>query len=285
MTDSVPIPPALLEQTEAKTYSDYEAAAPAAARTALGMAQLRIGGGVALAVRNDPSGFWSKTIGLGFTEPVTAGLLERVIEFYRASGMSAATLQFAPQVLPPDWTDICAKLNISDSGTAWVKLAGRISTVAGRSRAAARLADGLRVAPVPADRAREWAEATLRIFGFPAGHQAEMGAGIVGRPGWHTLTVSDGHAMVAMASLHISGSTGCLFGGATLPAARRQGAQSALIAARAEAAREAGCTWLIAETGAEEPGTHNTSLHNMVRAGMSVCYQRQNWTWREPRHD
>jgi hypothetical protein len=36
---------------------------------------------------------------------------------------------------------------------------------------------------------------------------------------------------------------------------------------------------LVAETGAEAPGTHNSSLHNMLRLGFEVAYERPNWTW------
>ncbi|WP_433273223.1 hypothetical protein ACQPZA_21775 [Pseudonocardia xinjiangensis] len=32
--------------------------------------------------------------------------------------------------------------------------------------------------------------------------------------------------------------------------------------------------------GAEGPGEHNQSLHNMRRAGFSVRYERANWVWR-----
>jgi GNAT superfamily N-acetyltransferase len=278
VTDVTSISAALLEQSEAEAYADFEAAAPPAAQSALGVRQLRVGGGVALAVPNDPSGFWSKALGLGFTEPVTAGLLDQVIGFYRDCGLATATLQLAPQVLPQDWAEMSALLNISDTGGTWVKLAGDLATVTVRSRAAVRLNDGLRVAEVPADRAREWAEVTLAVFGLPAGHQTEMGAGTVGRPGWRTFAVFDGQGIVATAGLHVLGSAGQLFGGATVPAARGRGAQSALIAARAAAAQEAGCAWLIAETGTERPGERNPSLHNMLRAGMSVRYERRNWT-------
>src|ERR1700722_4093559 len=147
------ISPALAEQTEAGAYADCEAAASDAAKSALGTRQLRIGGGVALAMPNDPSGFWSKALGLGFTEPVTAGLLERIIEFYRDCGMSAATLQLAPQVLPVDWADISAKLNISDSASPGVSHPGNLGAVTGTSRAAARLDDGMQIMRVPAERA------------------------------------------------------------------------------------------------------------------------------------
>jgi GNAT superfamily N-acetyltransferase len=279
------ISPVLAEQTEAEAWADFEAAATDAAKAALGTRQLRIGGGVALAMPNDPSGLWSKTLGLGFTEPVTADLLERVIEFYRDCGMPAATLQLAPQVLPVDWAEISARLNISDSGSALVKLAGDLGTVTASSRGAARLDDGLRVMRVPAARAREWSEVMLRVFGLPVEHQVEMGVGCVSRPGWQAFAVFSGSEIVATAGLFIRGSAGHLFGGATLPAARRRGAQSALIAARAAAAREAGCAWLVGETSAEGPGQHNSSLHNMLRAGLGACYERPNWTWRERHHD
>jgi hypothetical protein len=40
-----------------------------------------------------------------------------------------------------------------------------------------------------------------------------------------------------------------------------------------------GCRWLIAETGAETPGRHNSSLHNLLRAGFTAVYHRQDWIW------
>ena len=69
----------------------------------LGIAVDRIGGGVALSVRNDVSGYFSKALGFGFTEPVTADLVDRVIAFYERNGSQGATLQIAPEVLPGYW--------------------------------------------------------------------------------------------------------------------------------------------------------------------------------------
>jgi len=50
--------------------------------------------------------------------------------------------------------------------------------------------------------------------------------------------------------------------------------------ARVEAARAAGCRWLVAETGAEASGERNPSLHNLQQAGFSVIYERRNWIFR-----
>lgn len=275
------------ERVEAESYAAFEDNASAAAKAALGMRQLRIGGGVALAVPVDPTGYWSRAVGLGFTEPITGELLEQVIDFYREQGMSATSLPIAPRVVPPDWDDIRAKLNISEPATAWVKLGGDLAimaeTVTLQGGAPAYLDRGLRLETVTADRAREWATMTWEVFfGSAIEHQVEMGVGSVGSRGWQMFAVLDGDDIVAGGGLHVVGGAAHLFGGATMPHARRRGAQSALIAARVLAAQAAGCDWLVAEAVAEGPGEHNPSLHNMLRAGMSARYERPNWTWRAP---
>jgi GNAT superfamily N-acetyltransferase len=115
---------------------------------------------------------------------------------------------------------------------------------------------------------------------MPDGGLSEMAAASVGRPGWCPYGVWDDEQIVAGGTMYIREGTGQLFGGVTLPFARGRGAQSALLAARARAAHAAGCRWLVAETGVESTGTHNSSLHNMARMGFTSLYQRQNWIWR-----
>lgn len=281
MTDDIST--AEIEEIEAESYAEFETAASPEAQAALGTRLLRIGGGLALAMPNDTTGFWSKAVGLGFTDPVTAELAERIAEFYQEQGMSSALVQLAPEALPADWSDICAKANISDSGSHWNKLVGDLATMtevtASRGGASGYLGAGLRVGRVSTQRAREWGSVMWEVFGFPFGDQLAMPIGVVGKPHWQAFAVFEGEEIVAVGALHTHGRVGHLFGGATLPRARGGGAQSALIAARARAAREAGCEWLVAETPGEGPGERNSSLHNLLRAGMSVRYRRQNWIW------
>src|SRR5690348_14185709 len=78
------IPPARAEQSEAAALYDVETRAPAHTRASLGIEAARIGGGVALSIRNDPTEFWSKALGSGFEEPVTAELIAEVCDFYRS---------------------------------------------------------------------------------------------------------------------------------------------------------------------------------------------------------
>ena len=267
------------ERSEAEALYDFETGAPAHVRAALGVEALRVGGGVALSVREDTTQFWSKGLGFGADEPITAELMGRICDFYRAQRPPVAVLQPAPSVLPADWDEICAKENIT-AGSAWVKLVGDIDTALARVEQHPPLAPELRVGPVTPGDASEWASVMLRVFEMPERHLAEMVAASAGRPGWHPYAVWQGEEIVATATMHVHGDAAQFFGGATMPSARRKGAQTALLAARAKAAQAAGCRWLVAETGAEQPGEHNSSLHNMLRTGFDVLYERRNWIWR-----
>jgi GNAT superfamily N-acetyltransferase len=148
--------------------------------------------------------------------------------------------------------------------------------------ARAELDDGLDVGPVALAEAAEWAEVLPRAMGMPAQGAQEMAAASVGRPGWHPFAVREAGAIVAIATLRTAGEVGNFFAGCTLPEARGRGAQSALIAARVRAARDAGCRVLVVETFDEPPGTHNSSYHNLLRAGFTLRYTRRNWIWNNP---
>jgi hypothetical protein len=109
-----------------------------------------------------------------------------------------------------------------------------------------------------------------------------MAAAYVENPDFTPFAAWDGDAIVAGANVFVRGPVASLNTSSTLPGHRGLGAQSALIAARIEAAREAGCDWVIAETGRAQPGTVNPSLANLERAGLRPLYARQNWRWTNP---
>lgn len=263
---------ALAELTEAEFMFRYESGAPAPVREALGIHTTRMGGGVVLSMRNDPTGYWSKALGFGVDEPVTGELIARVCDVYRAEGTQSAVIQIAPDRLPADWDEICARENITGAGT-WVKLAGEISTLTPGHT-------DLRVGPVPDDLVHEWASLVLRCFGMPEEHLAPMLTASVRDPGFRPFAAWDGTRMVAAANLFLHGAAASLNTGATLPTHRGRGAQSGLLAARVRAAASAGCRWVTGETGRPEPGTSNPSLDNMRRLGLTPLYDRRNWIWR-----
>ncbi|MEV7322693.1 GNAT family N-acetyltransferase [Streptomyces sp. NPDC093970] len=277
MTTTVPV--ALAEQTEIAAYTDFAAGAPASVREALGIGSLRLGPARALAIREDPSRFFNRAGGFGPGRPATAALAVRVRDFFREQGVPQGAFMIAPSLLPPDWASTVARLRLTE-GTRFAKLGCDTGTALSAADGVAALDPALRVGPVEPHQAREWAAVMMTTFGFTGPAMADMAAACVGRPGWRQYAVREGERIVAVGSLFVNGDCADMFGGATLPAGRGRGAQSALLTARVRAARDAGCRWLVAETGAEGPGEHNTSLHNMLRAGFEPLYERVAWVWR-----
>ncbi|MDG4810728.1 hypothetical protein O7634_28570 [Micromonospora sp. WMMD1120] len=263
----------LAETVECEFMHSYESRTPPPAYTDLGIATTRVGGGVALAMRNDPSGgYWNKALGFGTTEPFTVEILDRVLDFYRDQGVDQAVLQLVPAALPAGFDEIAAARGL-EPGSTWVKLAARPDeVVAAPTR--------LRVGPVPGAEARRWADVVLAGFGMPSGGLTTMLAATVGAPAWRPYAAWDGDDVVAGGNLFLHGEAASLNAAATAPGHRGLGAQSALIAARARAAAEAGCRWVFVETGQPAPDQRNPSLDNLRRAGFTPLYERRNWVWR-----
>jgi GNAT superfamily N-acetyltransferase len=268
------IPPATLELTEAEAMFQFQAAAPGHVRSLLGMDATRIGGAVVTVMREDPTRFWNKVIGLGFDEPITADLIGEVCGFCESRGAPVTTFQPAPGVLPPDWPDICAAYGIT-TGSSWVKLVHDLTDIRPAETA-------FRIERVGAEHAAEWGSLMTRGFGMPEKGLAEMAAGVVTQPGFVPYAAWDGDDMVAVGDFYVHGDAAEGFGAATLPEYRGRGAQSALLSVALRGAAAAGCRWFVAETGTEADGEHNPSLHNMLRAGFQVCYERRNWVWDPP---
>ena len=262
----------LAEAAEAEFMYEYESSARPATKQTLGIATARLGGGVALSMRHDVTGYWSKALGFGVTEPVTAELVDDLVAFYVAEKAPGAVIQIAPALLPHDWPEIAARHGLTPTSP-WIKLFRAIEDVD-----ASHTTD-LSVRPVDAVDLPRWAETTLRGFGMPTVGLADMMAEAATRPGFRPFAAWDGNDMVATANLFVHGSVGSLNSTATLPTHRNRGAQSALIAVRAAAAADAGCRWVSAETGRPAEGEVNPSLNNLLSRGLRPLYERENWAW------
>lgn len=258
------------ESAEAEFMYQYETNAPAA----LDVAAARLGGGVVLHMRHDPIQYWSKA--LGFTDAATPDLVDQVLDFYRSQNASSATLQFAPELLPEDFPRTAAARGLTEAGSL-AKLGCEVKEIP-------PVATGLRIARVAKDDAAAWGELIMTSFGAPGTPLSQMIANSVAQPGFQAFAAWDGTTMVAGGNLFVHGDVASINTGGTLPAYRSRGAQSALIAARMDAAREAGCRWVFAEAGLPSPGEESSSLNNLRRAGLEVLYQRRNWRWTREEH-
>ncbi|MDX3772344.1 MULTISPECIES: N-acetyltransferase [unclassified Streptomyces] len=278
MSTTVPVREA--EQTEIKAYVDFVTGAPVPVRQAMGVASLNVGSVQATTVREDPSDFFNRAGGFGLSEPIDANVLAKICDFYRSEGVSQGRFVIAPQLLPADWETIVGDLNLTPGGRL-VKLGCATEAVHSATDGISALDPSLHVAKIEPHHAYEWATVMMAAFGMSGTGMIDVAASCVGRPAWQQYGVWEGERIVAVGSLFVNGDCANMFGGGTLPDSRGRGAQSALLTIRARAALAEGCRWLVAETGAEGPGEHNTSLHNMRRAGFEPMYDRVTWLWRK----
>jgi GNAT superfamily N-acetyltransferase len=265
------------ERAEAATMLALESRADPETATRLGIAAAEIAGGVVLAVREDPSQYWSKAYCLGLDSPITGAVIGEVLDFYRDNGNKVAVLQIAPSALPADWAEICARHGLV-AGSFWHKLVREADDDVPAP------GSSLRIGPVPVADGLAWARMLMRGFGMPE-ELAPMISNVLAEPGVTSFGAYADDELVGSGTVNVvevagGQRVGEFAAGCTLPEFQGRGAQSALIAARIRAAVDAGCGLLVAETGDEQPGEHNTSLHNLLRLGFRVLYKRQNWVWR-----
>jgi GNAT superfamily N-acetyltransferase len=259
----------LLEQVEAEYFSRFLSRADDATRSRLGIRTTRMGGGVVTAMREDRSGTWTKALGLGFDAPVDDTLLADVIRFQKDSGANEGLLAVPAQVLPGDWDRLRTRHGLT-ADSAWSKLSRPVegATPVETDFVIRRL--------VPAD-ATAWARILREAFGSIDPDPTPLLAATLEDPVARVLGAWDNDVLVGAGVVHVFSQVAALSTGGTLPSHRGRGVQSALLAARAAVAGEAGCRLLTAETGA--PGHENPSYRNLLRAGFSHQYDRTNWRW------
>jgi GNAT superfamily N-acetyltransferase len=260
----------LAEMTEAEFSADLFKEAGASLSSRLGMDILRIGGGVATLMANNPTGYpFSRVLGLGWEEPITDELLAEVLGWYRQRGATSIVLQVSPLVPQDDWETVVVRSGFSP-GRNWVKCIRETSTPPA-------IPTDLEVRPMTEADAQRFAEVFCAGFEFEDPLLLEWVTRQPAMSHWRTFGAFDGDSLAAVGALFLYGEFGGMSGAATLSAFRNRGAQAALIAVRIKAAAAEGCKWVVSETGAETSEDPNPSLHNLHRLGFVDLYERRNW--------
>ena len=96
--------------------------------------------------------------------PVTDELIDEVRSFYRTRNVPHATVQIAPSLLPANWRDICATMNLEEEGATY-KLACR-TEAAVAAACAVELHSDLSVTAVDALSADEWSQVMPNAMGM-----------------------------------------------------------------------------------------------------------------------
>jgi GNAT superfamily N-acetyltransferase len=260
-----------LEHVEAEAGRRVLDAPPPEVRQQLGICTRRIRDGVATALVSDTAGTFTRASGFGFDAPVDEALVVEVLDFFRTSGSASGWIGIAPGLLPDDWADICARQGLQN-GPSRAKLTrktGEAVSVGTTDLTIRRL--------TTADAAAWWSVLEEGIGLTDARLAAVLEAGLQD-PLTQVYGAWDGEVLAGAGAVCFVDGAASLNTGVTIPAYRHRGVQSALIAARAAAAADAGCDLLVTETDAStSPGP---SRRNMLRAGFEHRYDRTSWIWK-----
>ncbi|MGA8142886.1 MAG: GNAT family N-acetyltransferase [Candidatus Acidiferrales bacterium] len=232
-----------------------------------GDARIAVGGGIAeFRGVNSPV---TQAEGLGLNGPVTDDDFERMEKFYRSRG-SAVMMEVCPMA------DTSFVETLGKRGYRVVEFSNMLIREINPRETFQAFAPGLSIRPTEPGESRLFAETVARGFAdhfepseelistmqsfFSGSGQISYLALLDGQPaGGGTLTIRKG----------IAG----LFGTSTLPEFRRRGIQAALISARLEAGRAAGCDLAMSVTLPS-----SGSQHNLERQGFRVVYTRTKFT-------
>lgn len=244
------------ERAEADAWLDLVAAAPAPFAAAIGLVAGR-----------DDDGTWVRC------KAITTGLFNRRFDIPRARSIDDILIDEGlwlqlPEQRADDIATLRARGMIEAPWPAWTKVVWPdLSRAAG--------APEPNVGTVARDEALAWAQVIGHAHGLPPA-AAPWIAALVERPRWHTLAWRNNGTIVSGAALFVDDGRAWLGLGGTLPELRGRGAQSSLLRARIDLARSLGVATIASETGSPLPGKPNTSLTNMLRAGLVSVGQRIN---------
>jgi len=227
-----------------------------------------IGGALCTAVPAAPgSALLNRVLGLGLAEPAIEKALDEIDAFFADNKVSYG-LTVTPDVRPPELTAWLEARGFS-RGYAWTKFRRGIEP------AAAPETD-LTVERIGPDSGDVFADVFQRAYGTPELLRPRLEQ-IPGETDWYCFVAFAKGVPAGTAAVFVTGDVGWLGMAGTLPEFRGRGAQTALLAERIAAAREAGCSVVVTETGEAVEGRPSNSYRNIVRAGFEPVYVRQNY--------
>lgn len=259
------------EEVERHALAAFHAATPADLKAKLGLRAVEVGGAlISIAASAPPSAIVAnRTIGLGLAGPETREMVDYVTALYGEAGVARYFVHVCPESEPPDLRRWLMTAGL-EKARGWMKFRrGRAAPPAIRETDLTVRRAG------PAD-----APAFGRIVAdaFDLGPDlADWVACLVGAEGWHVYMSFDGDTPAGTGGLFVRDGIAYCDWGATAPAFRRRGSQSALLRHRITQAIDMGCRLIVTETGEEVEDDPQHSYNNILRLGFEEDFVRENY--------
>jgi GNAT superfamily N-acetyltransferase len=238
-----------------------------------GDVRIAVGGGIAeFRGVNSPV---TQAEGLGLNGPVSEEDIERMEQFYRCRG-SAVFIEVCPMA-DPSFIEMLGK-----RGYRVIEFSNMLIREIDPQERFPESASGISIRPAEPAESRLFAETVSRGFADhfePSEELIDTIQQFFSGPGLVPYLVWIDGKPIGGGTLGIRKGIAGLFGMSTLPEFRRRGVQAALISARLEAGRAAGCDVAMSVT---QPSSG--SQRNLERQGFRVVYTRTKFTreWNQP---
>ena len=210
----------------------------------------------------------TQTFGLGISEPITAEQLDTLEEFFRSRG--AEVFHEVCPLADPTVPQLIRERNyqpVEFSNVLYRPISADLRLDASRN-------EDIKARVVEKNEVDLWAQTASEGWSeFPevADFLRELNQVVAHSEGLSFIAELDGPP-IGTGALTIAGDVALLAGASTIPAARRQGAQLALLEDRLRYAAAQGCTVAMIVT---QPGSG--SQRNAERHGFRIAYTRTKW--------
>lgn len=259
-----------LEAVERAELEALHAAAPANFHEALGLRCEAIGTTlVSLVAAAPPSAIvLNRAIGLGVAARADRSTVAAIVECYETAGVARYFIHVHPNATPIELRSWLIERGL-ERARGWMKF------TRGREAPPA-LATSVEIREARRDDMPAFARIAAAAFDLGAGLEPwlmQLGQA----PGWRAYVGLVDGEVVATGGLFVHRGIGWLDFGATAPAFRGRGAQSALLRHRIIDALDLGCRMLGTTTGAAVPGDPQHSYRNILKMGFRETYVRDNY--------
>lgn len=257
-----------MELGETRAFADLYDAMPEHLRSALGAHVEEWEAAAVFRMRGIDYADFNRAIGLGIRSEATQQDVERIVTGFRTASSRQFLIHLAPSPQQPQLREYCAALGLKRKRS-WVKVFRR------REKPQSIATSFTIREALPADAAHLGSVACAG-FGMPTDLSPWVSA-LAGRHGWRHFLAWEDDTPVAGGSMFLYGKAAWLGLASTRPDKRRRGAQGAIMHARVQAAIDAGAELIFTEAAEDLPNKPNPSFHNMLRAGFSLAYVRENY--------
>jgi GNAT superfamily N-acetyltransferase len=259
----------LSQAIETEALCELHRAAPPTLRESMGLRLETVDGATVSVAARGANIVINRVIGLGTNATANIRQLDSIRNIYAEADVNRYFIHAASSACPAPLTAF-----LEDAGFVadrpWMKFVREGSGVEEPPR-------DLEIREIDAGHARDFGRIAGSAFGL--GEPAwELLAALVGRPGWRIFMSFDAGRPAGTGALFVRGKVAWTDWGATDPAFRRRGSQSALLARRVNAAADMGCTLLCTCTGEAVDDEDQHSYRNILRAGFAKAGLRPNYS-------